>query len=175
MLDDTNDLKTCPQLLPSLCRSGHLTEDPATDAPPLDLIQSLRSPSLLAPTRAHQAGPDPVPGPDPKADRGILSFFQVLSRFSVCLFIYSSFYLKIVPEGSDIYCVALTLWCSPELHKSHATDSGFLRLILILAYQAKVILFYIRSFQTHTELDMLQLNNQLVSALWWANCVIVTF
>lgn len=60
-----------------VCRSGHLTEDLPTDAPPpLVLIQSLLSPSLLAPTHALQAGPDP--GPSPKADQGILSlcFFK---------------------------------------------------------------------------------------------------
>ncbi|KAF3846664.1 hypothetical protein F7725_003742 [Dissostichus mawsoni] len=49
-------------------RRGHLTEDLPTDAPPLVLIQSLLSPSLLAPTRALQAGPDP--GPGPKGDQG---------------------------------------------------------------------------------------------------------
>lgn len=63
----------------SLCHSGHLTEGLHTGAPPLVPIQSLLSPSLLAPTLALQAGPDPVPGP--KADQGILLSFFVCVYF----------------------------------------------------------------------------------------------
>lgn len=72
-----------------LCHSGHLTEDPRTDAAPLVLIPSPLNPSLPAPTLTLQAGLDLVPGPDPKADQGICLLHRVsfsIQRVSLLTF-----------------------------------------------------------------------------------------